>query len=415
MPAFSHSGLPIPHPPSTLKNMGSTQSSAHTHTDSNTNLHEQAQQGTAPTATATAAPAIQQPQTLRQPQPKGNAAMNHDLGPDGTDRKSAKIGIAVIAALVANILVALVKFAVFLFTRSASMLSESVHSLADSGNELTLILGNKLSHRPPSRKHPLGWSRARYLASFIVAVSLFAIGGVYSASESIAKIRAVASGGPEAHAVDTSKMSVVLVVTLVCALIELWSLHNGIKEAKERFAETHNPGRFSLWKFWRGTKSSDIAVVLAEDTLAVIGLAFAFIGTAVAIATGDVIWDAIGGTSIGVLLIIGALLLGWQVASLLIGEGASEHTYQIISTVLARNPDVERVLADPAAIHLSEKRILVLLKVQFRNETELDDTVAINRLEEQLRAAIPYYTLDIVVEPDAYDPAKAAKVEDWVD
>ena len=89
MPAFSHSGLPIPHPPSTLKNMGSTQSSAHTHTDSNTNLHEQAQQGTAPTATATAAPAIQQPQTLRQPQPKGNAAMNHDLGPDGTDLKSA--------------------------------------------------------------------------------------------------------------------------------------------------------------------------------------------------------------------------------------------------------------------------------------------------------------------------------------
>ena len=320
MPAFSHSGLPIPHPPSTLKNMGSTQSSAHTHTDSNTNLHEQ---------------------TLRQPQPEGNAAMNHDLGPDGTDRKSAKIGIAVIAALVANILVALVKFAVFLFTRSASMLSESVHSLADSGNELTLIIGNKLSHRPPSRKHPLGWSRARYLASFIVAVSLFAIGGVYSASESIAKIRAVASGGPDAHAVDASKMSVVLVVTLVCALIELWSLHNGIKEAKERFAETHNPGRFSLWKFWRGTKSSDIAVVLAEDTLAVIGLAFAFIGTAVAIATGDEIWDAIGGTSIGVLLIIGALLLGWQVASLLIGEGASEPTYQIISTVLAPNADVD--------------------------------------------------------------------------
>lgn len=356
-----------------------------------------------------------QAQDLTKPQETGNAAMNHDLGPGGTDRKSAKIGIAVIAALVANVLVALVKFAVFLFTRSASMLSESVHSLADSGNELTLIIGNKLSHRPPSRKHPLGWSRARYLASFIVAVSLFAIGGVYSASESIAKIRAVMHGSPEAHAVDASKMSIVLVVTVICALIEGWSLHNGIKEAKERFAETHDPGRFSLWKFWRGTKSSDIAVVLAEDTLAVIGLAFAFIGTAIAIATGDEIWDAIGGTSIGVLLIIGALLLGGQVASLLIGEGASAHTYQIISDVLARNADVERVLADPAAIHLSEKRILVLLKVQFRNETELDDAIAINQLEEQLRAAIPYYTLDIVVEPDTYNPVQAAKVEDWVD
>ena len=146
-----------------------------------------------------------------------------------------------------------------------------------------------------------------------------------------------------------------------------------------------------------------------------VGLAFAVLGSLLAILTGDEIWDAIGGTSIGVLLIVGALLLGAQVSSLLIGEGASDHTYRVITQVLAENPDVERVLADPAAMHLSEKRILVLLKVQFRNETELDDAAAINRLEEQLRAAIPYYTLDIVVEPDTYDPVKAAKVEDWVD
>lgn len=350
-----------------------------------------------------------------RPQPNGNAAMNHDLAPDGTEKHNANIGIAVIAALLANVMVAVVKFVVFMITHSASMLSESVHSLADSGNELTLIIGNKLSHRPPSRKHPLGWSRARYLASFIVAVSLFAIGGVYSASESIAKIREVVSGGPQAHAVDTHSMAIVLVVTVICAAIEAWSLHNGIKEAKERFKETHDPGPFSLIKFWKGTKSSDLAVVLAEDTLAVVGLAFAFLGSLLAILTGDEIWDAIGGTSIGVLLIVGALLLGAQVASLLIGEGASDHTYRVITQVLADNPDVERVLADPAAMHLSEKRILVLLKVQFRNETELDDAAAINRLEEQLRAAIPYYTLDIVVEPDTYDPVKAAKVEDWVD
>lgn len=350
-----------------------------------------------------------------RPQPNGNAAMNHDLAPDGTEKHNANIGIAVIAALLANVMVAVVKFVVFMITHSASMLSESVHSLADSGNELTLIIGNKLSHRPPSRKHPLGWSRARYLASFIVAVSLFAIGGVYSASESIAKIREVVSGGPQAHAVDTHSMAIVLVVTVICAAIEAWSLHNGIKEAKERFEETYDPGPFSLIKFWKGTKSSDLAVVLAEDTLAVVGLAFAFLGSLLAILTGDEIWDAIGGTSIGVLLIVGALLLGAQVASLLIGEGASDHTYRVITQVLADNPDVERVLADPAAMHLSEKRILVLLKVQFRNETELDDAAAINRLEEQLRAAIPYYTLDIVVEPDTYDPVKAAKVEDWVD
>ena len=350
-----------------------------------------------------------------RPQPNGNAAMNHDLAPDGTEKHNANIGIAVIAALLANVMVAVVKFVVFMITHSASMLSESVHSLADSGNELTLIIGNKLSHRPPSRKHPLGWSRARYLASFIVAVSLFAIGGVYSASESIAKIREVVSGGPQAHAVDTHSMAIVLVVTVICAAIEAWSLHNGIKEAKERFEETHDPGPFSLIKFWKGTKSSDLAVVLSEDTLAVVGLAFAFFGSLLAILTGDEIWDAIGGTSIGVLLIVGALLLGAQVASLLIGEGASDHTYRVITQVLADNPDVERVLADPAAMHLSEKRILVLLKVQFRNETELDDAAAINRLEEQLRAAIPYYTLDIVVEPDTYDPVKAAKVEDWVD
>ncbi len=350
-----------------------------------------------------------------RPQPNGNAAMNHDLAPDGTEKHNANIGIAVIAALLANVMVAVVKFVVFMITHSASMLSESVHSLADSGNELTLIIGNKLSHRPPSRKHPLGWSRARYLASFIVAVSLFAIGGVYSASESIAKIREVVSGGPQAHAVDAHGMAIVLVVTVICAAIEGWSLHNGIKEAKGRFEETHDPGPFSLIKFWKGTKSSDLAVVLAEDTLAVVGLAFAFLGSLLAILTGDEIWDAIGGTSIGVLLIVGALLLGAQVSSLLIGEGASDHTYRVIAQVLAENPDVERVLADPAAMHLSEKRILVLLKVQFRNETELDDAAAINRLEKQLRAAIPYYTLDIVVEPDTYDPVKAAKVEDWVD
>ena len=268
--------------------------------------------------------------------------MNHDLAPDGTEKHSAKIGIAVIAALLANVMVSVVKFVVFMVTHSASMLSESVHSLADSGNELTLIIGNKLSHRPPSRKHPLGWSRARYLASFIVAVSLFAIGGVYSASESIAKIREVVSGGPQAHAVDAHNMAIVLVVTVICAAIEGWSLHNGIKEAKERFEETHDPGPFSLIKFWKGTKSSDLAVVLAEDTLAVVGLAFAFLGSLLAILTGDEIWDAIGGTSIGFLLIVGALLLGAQVSSLLIGEGASDHTYRVITQVLAENPDVQK-------------------------------------------------------------------------
>lgn len=320
-------------------------------------------------------------------------------------------GASVLSALAANIAVSIVKFIAYLISGSVAMASESVHGLADCTSEICLLAGKRLSDRQPTRKHPLGFGRAKYLAAFIVSVFMFSLGGVFAISNAYVKVKSVLDGGPEAHNVDTGHLILVLIVCCIAALCEGWSLRKSIQEAKEQYKKTEHPGEFSMIRFWFGTKSADIVSVMAEDSLALTGLAISAIGVIMAIITGDDIWDAFAGLLVGVLLVIGAVLLGIQTASLIVGEGASDTTYERIDRILAEDEGVERVLREPIAVHISDNKLLLLLKIQVKNEADVDDSVVINRLEDKIRKSLPWYDLEIFVEPDSYDASIAGQEE----
>lgn len=375
-------------------------------------------------------------------------------------KKLENEGDAVLWALIANVAVAAVKFIVAAFSHSASMMSEAIHSTADSLNEVTLIVGEKMSHRPPTKNFPKGWSRLRYLASFIVAIFLFVIGGAYSAIEAAKKVSSLTDATPGGHAVDTGHLIIALVVVVIAACLEGLSLHKSIGEAKERFHHSQHPGEFHLFSFWRGTKSSDLAAILAEDVLALASLFFSGVGILMSIITGDAIWDAFGGLMVGFVLIIGAVALGIQIGSLIIGEGGSPHDFEVVNRIIDREPNVVRQLHQPIISVLSADRLEIILKLEFREskntidgeaakrllnrvrraatntakgkevpekeyeniEKAVDKLIAsvpedvdicseIDRIERDIRAAIPWYRqIDIYIEPSRYDPELAKKV-----
>ena len=315
------------------------------------------------------------------------------------------------SALIANIAVSIVKFIAYLVSGSVAMASESVHGLADCTSELCLVAGKKLADRKPTRKHPLGFGRARYLAAFIVSVFMFSLGGVFAIVNAYGKVKSILDGGPGAHSVDNGHLLMVLVVCVIAALCEGWSLHKSIHEAKERYEHTGHPGEFDVVRFWFGTKASDIVSVIAEDTIAVTGLFISAVGVIMSMATGDDIWDAFAGLLVGVLLVIGAILLGIQTASLIIGEGASHSTYDKIENILESDEGIEKVLRDPIAIHISDDKLLLLLKVQIKDDATTDDAIVINRVEEKIRTGIPWYDIEIFVEPDSYNSRIADREE----
>ena len=312
-------------------------------------------------------------------------------------------GASVISALIANIAVSIVKFIAYLISGSVAMASESVHGLADCTSELCLVAGKKLADKKPTRKHPLGFGRARYLAAFIVSVFMFSLGGVFAIVNAYGKVKSIIDGGAGAHSVDNGHLMMVFIVCVIAAACEGWSLRKSIHEAKERYKMTGHPGEFELVRFWFGTKAADIVSVIAEDTIAVTGLFISAVGVIMSMATGDDIWDAFAGLLVGVLLVIGAILLGVQTASLIIGEGASHTTYERIDRVLAEDDGIEKVLRDPIAIHISDDKLLLLLKVQIKNDAATDDAIVINRVEDKIRKSIPWYDIEIFVEPDSYN------------
>ena len=320
-------------------------------------------------------------------------------------------GSAVMSALAANVVIALVKFIIGLFGVQA-MMSEAIHSAADCINEVVLIKGKNASREPPTRDHPLGTVRMQYLAGLAVAVIVCGLGGVYTIVEAFHKINSMVSAGPTAFDVDPKLLWVSIVVAFVAAAAEGWSLHKSYKEAQEAYRTTGGRGKFSAVKFWAGTKNSELTSVLAEDTLALVGLALVVVGCVASLSTGNEIWDAISSMMIGFVLILGGLALAWQNTSLLLGEGVNNRTYDAIESVLEADPDVERVLREPVAWHESAYKIRCEIKVQFKSERAMkkDKETAINDLEKQIREALPArYQVELWIEPDKYDPEAALK------
>jgi len=295
---------------------------------------------------------------------------------------------AIIAAFSANLGIAITKFVAFLFSGSSSMLAESVHSLADSGNQLLLLMGGRKSRKAADAKHPFGYGRERYVYAFVVSIILFSVGGVFSLYEGIEKI-----GNP--HELEYPWLPIVVLVVAIG--LESFSLRTAIVESN------HVRGKESWVNFIRHAKQPELPVVLLEDVAALAGLAFALAGVGLTILTGDPIWDGIGTVAIGVLLVTVAIILGIETKSLLVGEGANRGDTEKIRAAFNASKRVE-ALIHMKTLYLGPEELLVAAKVAFPKTTKLADIArAIDEVEAEIRAAVPVARV-IYIEPDIYQP-----------
>jgi len=296
---------------------------------------------------------------------------------------------AIIAAFLANTGIALTKFVAFFFSGSTSMLAEGVHSLADSGNQLLLLLGGRQSRKKADTEHPFGYGRERYVYAFVVAIILFSVGGVFSLYEGIEKIA-------NPHPLEVWWLPMLVLTIAIC--LEGFSLRTAVKESN------HTRGKQSWVQFIRRAKAPELPVVLLEDVAALIGLVLAFIGVGLAVITGDGIWDGIGTVGIGVLLIVVAIVLGVETKSLLVGEGATEADHTSIIAALTAESDVERLI-HLKTLYLGPDELLVAAKIALPASATLADVAAtIDRVEARIREAVPIARV-IYLEPDIYRPS----------
>jgi cation diffusion facilitator family transporter len=297
---------------------------------------------------------------------------------------------AVIAALAANVGIAIAKFAAFLLTGSASMLAEAVHSVADTGNEVLLLIGAGRSRRARTTEHPFGFGRERYFYAFVVAVMLFTVGAVFSIYDGVHKI---VSGG------ELSSPYVAYVVLGVSMILESFSLRTAIRESNEV------RGDRSWRQFVHLTKTPELPVVLLEDSAALIGLALAFLGVLLSQLTGNDKWDGVGSVAVGVLLGCAAFIVGYETKSLLIGESASEEMSARIVASLEAGPEPFRLIHLRTS-HISPDSLLVAAKIGVPPElTAAELAAGINAAEQRVRAAVPIAET-IYLEPDIYRPGQ---------
>jgi len=296
---------------------------------------------------------------------------------------------AIIAALLANVGIAIVKFIAFLFSGSSSMLAESVHSLADTGNQALLLLGGRKSRKRADEAHPFGYGRERFVFAFVVSIILFSVGGVFSIWEGIQKL-----GSP--HPLENPWIPVI--VLLVSIVLESFSFRTAIRESR------HSRGTESLPAFIRHAKAPELPIVLLEDFAALIGLTLAFFGVGLTIITGNGVFDGISTLCIGVLLVLVAVVLGVETKSLLVGEGASPANLTAIRDAINAHPDVE-ALIHIKTLYLGPDELLVGAKVAFARTKKLADVAtAIDAVEASIREAVPIARV-IYLEPDVYRPS----------
>ena len=298
---------------------------------------------------------------------------------------------AIIAAGLANLGIALLKFVAFLVTNSSSMLSEAIHSVADTGNQGLLLLGRVRARRPADERHPFGYGPVRYFYAFIVAFVLFFVGGVFSIFEGVEKLL-------HPHQIESAGWAIG--VLLGSMVMEGLSFRTGLHEADQ----VRPPGE-SWWQFIRHTKSPDLPVVLLEDSAALLGLGFALGGVIAAAATGNGRWDGLGSLSIGVLLVGVALVLVIEMGSLLVGEAARPEVTQRIGAAIEAFPKVRRCI-HLRTDHLGPDEIMVAAKVEFDADLTVAQLAsAIDELEVEIRKVEPRAAF-VFVEPDVYrEPA----------
>ncbi|GHJ45776.1 transporter [Catellatospora sp. TT07R-123] len=292
---------------------------------------------------------------------------------------------AIVAALAANLGIAVTKFVAWGLTGSSSMLAEGIHSVADSGNQLLLLLGGRRSKREATALHPFGYGRERYIYAFIVSIVLFSVGGLFALYEAYHKWE---------HPEPITEWQWVPVAVLVMAIIlESLSFRTAIKES--------NQIRNGVsWKnFIRRAKAPELPVILLEDFGALVGLVFALIGVGMTLITGKGRWDAAGTAMIGLLLVSIAVVLAVETKSLLLGESATEEHVLAIAAAIVDGPEVERVI-HMRTMHLGPEELLVAAKIAVRHDEKADEIArGIDAAEARIRAAVPIARV-IYLEPD---------------
>jgi cation diffusion facilitator family transporter len=294
---------------------------------------------------------------------------------------------AIIAALAANLGIAVTKLIAWLLTGSSSMLAESIHSLADSGNQLLLLVGGKRAKKQATPEHPFGYGRERYIYAFIVSIVLFSVGGLFALYEGYHKIR---------HPEPIDEWQWVPVVVLVIAIaLESYSFMTAIKESN------HTRGKVSWVNFVRRAKAPELPVVLLEDTGALVGLVLALFGVVLTLITGDGVWDGIGTAAIGLLLVIIAFILAIETKSLLLGEGASPEDIREIEKAILAGDGIERII-HMKTLHLGPEELLVAVKIAVPRAERAEDLAAhIDETEVRIREAVPIARV-IYIEPDIF-------------
>jgi cation diffusion facilitator family transporter len=300
----------------------------------------------------------------------------------------------VLAALAANVGIAATKFVAFVITGSASLLAESVHSAADSGNQALLLFGRRQAQREETEEHQFGFGAERYFYGFIVAVVLFTVGAAFSVFEGVERIL---------HPEHLTSPVVGFAVLGVAAILEGFSFRTAIAESQQ--TKGPHPWR-SFVRFIRRAKAPEIPAVLLEDSAALAGLVFAFCAVALTTVTGNARWDGGGSLAIGVLLGFVAVVLATETKSLLIGESANAEVERAIVAALEDGPEIERVI-HLRTLHLGPETLLVGAKIAIRGDQNAAAVVAgIDRAERRVRSAVPIAEL-IYLEPDLYQDARA--------
>jgi cation diffusion facilitator family transporter len=301
---------------------------------------------------------------------------------------------AVVAALLANVGIAVMKFLAFLLTGASSMLAEGIHSVADSGNQVLLLLGGKRATRAATPEHPFGFGRDRYIYSFLVAIVLFSVGGLFALYEAYHKAHEVHEGVPN-ELIDGRWWWVAVVVLLGAIVMEGFSFRTAIRESNK------TRGKTSWVDFVRRAKSPELPVILLEDFAALIGLVLALLGVGLSKITGNGYFDVAGTAAIGLLLVCVAAVLGIETKSLLLGEAASPEAQRRLRDRLEQTQGVDRVF-HMRTMHLGPEELLVGVKIGVPRQSDAAAVAAsIDAAERAMREAEPTAQV-IYVEPDIY-------------
>jgi cation diffusion facilitator family transporter len=290
---------------------------------------------------------------------------------------------AVVYALGANFAIAITKYVAAAMTGSGSMLAEAVHSTADCGNQLLLLLGLNRSKRPPTPDYPLGFGKETYFWSFIVAIMLFTVGGMFSIYE----------GWHKLHATEELEKPLIALGVLAFGIVaEGFSMWGALREVNK------SRGEASLWTWFRVSRNAELVVIFGEDLAALLGLALAFVAVLATWLTGNPMYDALGSIAIGVLLVVVAIAVAIEVKAMLIGQGVEAPVRAEMIAFLGAQPAVENVL-ELLTLHMGGD-VMVAVKAKMRPQGDLERLVdAINAVEAAFKERFPQ-TQWIFFEPD---------------